>query len=106
MKKIIKLVIITLSILLTSCTTISANDDITFYFETNGGSQLSALHYQGDINEVMMPVTMRDGFEFVGWYTDEELTHPLDLTILHGVDEITVYAKWHELIVDPNKITT
>lgn len=106
MSRIFGFILIVLATLLSSCSTMSSSDDITFYFETNGGSQLETLHYLGDLNEMILPVTMRDGFEFVGWYTDKNLTYPLDLTILNGVDSITIYAKWNELIIDPNKITT
>ncbi len=39
------------------------------------------------------PLPEKEGSEFVGWYTDPELTEPFDLfTCLN--EDITVYAKW------------
>lgn len=94
-----------LVLFLSSCS-ITQPEEITIHFETNGGKQIETMVFIGEIEALTLPTTMRDGFEFVGWYTDKALTNLVDIMLLNGVKEITLYAKWHELITDPDKIYT
>lgn len=106
MKKIVIVLCVFLSFLLCSCEPLPTTLDITIHFETNGGNLLPDIHYEGEIDDLVLPTTLRDGFEFDGWYTDRRLTKSLDYLSLDGVAEITLYAKWDEFAVDPIKLIT
>lgn len=68
---------------------------VTLSFESNGGSIVSELTQDSDIDFVRPVNPIRDGFIFRGWYFDENLTvatvFPLALR-----ENIVVYAKWSE----------
>lgn len=106
MKKIYVALMILLTLFLSSCSLLTPTEEITIHFETNGGKQIENVYFNGDLENLILPTSLRDGFEFVGWYTDRNLTNPVDIMLLNGVGEITLYAKWHELITDPDKIYT
>ena len=71
---------------------------ITYYdvvFETNGANQIekqSVRKYE-KAKEPAKPI--KDGYTFVGWFTDEELTEAYDFDT-EVVKHITLYAKWTE----------
>ena len=73
-------------------------------FETNGGTPIdsqTALVGEPFI-EPAAPVkasTDKYNFVFAGWYIDEELTEPYDFNT-PASDDITIYAKYDENIVD------
>ena len=89
-------------------------EDITLYakwaaisnivtFETNGGSKIEYVSVNtGDaLEEIAAPV--RKGYDFLGWYVDEELTIKYDFS--KAVEEsFTLYAKWdaHKYVVSFN----
>ena len=65
----------------------------TVTFETNGGSSIDPIPVKkhqalGDI-----PKTVKENDEFLGWYTDQGLTHKY-VESLQIVKDITLYAKW------------
>ena len=37
-----------------------------------------------------------DGYQFVGWYADAELTQPIDSIDSDTTDPVTIYAKWEQ----------
>jgi basic membrane protein A len=61
-------------------------------FETNGGTDIEdiTLVYDSTITEVN---TEKEGYEFLGWYMDESLNEPLNLSQMPGRN-LTLYAKW------------
>ncbi len=62
----------------------------TVTFETNGGEAVSPIDtYTG---EITLPTPVKNGFPFLGWFTDSELTNKFDGKNI--TSDITVYAKW------------
>ena len=69
-------------------------------FETNGGTALEPITvWKYDRlcdHNTSGYVTEKDGFEFSGWYLNEELTIPFTATDLI-TDNLTLYAGWEQL---------
>lgn len=74
-------------------------DKFTIEFDSNGGSEIDSV--TGDIGtEITEPLDpTKDGYDFDGWYTDENLTQSYDFTKMPNEDA-TVYAKWEPKIYD------
>jgi len=72
----------------------------TVMFETNGGNSLSkqTVNKNATIKEPDLP--QKDGYNFGGWFIDEELTTRFDFQT-KVTKNITLYAKWE--IVDETK---
>lgn len=66
----------------------------TITFNTNGGSEVAKAERQTKIPKDL-PVPVKEGYDFAGWYTDEALTERVwaGSTV---VKDITLYAKWTE----------
>lgn len=63
------------------------------FFETNGGSAISA--YQMNAGETLSSVpftTTKDGYNFAGWYVDPDLQVPLSTISIDK--DTTLYASW------------
>ena len=83
------------------------DEDITLYakfvrnsyvisFDSADGSMVDdETVYQGNIPRPTDPV--KEGYTFKGWYLDEQLTQLFDFTNLPDHD-ITLYAKWEEIV--------
>lgn len=71
------------------------DDDPIYYsitFEANGGSEVDQQILEDD--EVTVEVTTtKDGWNFEGWYEDEEFNIPFEFGKVL-TEDITVYAKW------------
>ena len=68
-------------------------------FETNGGSLLSpiqGLEQDTQINEPQHPI--KEGYAFVGWFTDELFLNPWLFSTDRVTSDLTLYAKWEEEI--------
>lgn len=71
-----------------------APETILVDFVTNGGDSLDPVGYApGDAGD-SLPVPVRDGYEFLGWYWDPEFRDFVDDGLLPFAEELTVYAKW------------
>ncbi len=73
------------------------------HFETNGGSEVQDIE-QTAFNTVAAQPTdpVRDGYDFIGWFTDEDCTQAFDWS--QGLKtDITLYAGWESngQTVDP-----
>ena len=64
-------------------------------FDTNGGSAVVAQSVESGQKATKPEAPTRDGFDFVGWYTDSALTTPFDFNTAITKDT-TIYAKWSE----------
>lgn len=98
MKKITKLFLALCMIslvILTACT----NDVTKSYkviFETNGGSKINTIAVKEN-SELKLPTDpSKTGYEFVGWYLDEELEEELPTPYV-VTKNVTIYAKWEQV---------
>ncbi|MGN1127870.1 MAG: S-layer homology domain-containing protein [Candidatus Flemingiibacterium sp.] len=67
----------------------------TLNFETNGGSDISALiKSYGTTVDLTAYTPTRSGYSFTGWYADEALTEKI--TNVKLTDNTTIYAGWQE----------
>ena len=67
--------------------------DHTIVFETNGGSPIKNAQVLND-EKLPKPVDpTKDGFNFVAWFTDKNLTKKYDFNT-KVIDGFTLYAKW------------
>ena len=74
----------------------------TVTFVTNGGSAVSPMT-TSVVNE--SPVTTQEGYKFLGWYTDNgTFKNKVEFPYAPKSD-ITLYAKWEEIIVEPTEFT-
>ena len=75
----------------------NSNLGYTIKYNTNGGSAIADAVKQTHIPSTF-PTTTKAGYDFIGWYTDENLTQPVsrELSIF---EDITLYAKWSKLSV-------
>ncbi|MDR0946219.1 MAG: InlB B-repeat-containing protein [Ruminococcus sp.] len=64
-------------------------------FESNGGDEVDPIFIlDGDYSEDDLPEPIRAGYEFAGWFTDDD-TFEEEVTELSDIDETTtLYAKW------------
>ncbi len=70
--------------------------DFTVSFNTNGGSAVQSVTVTNG-NTVSAPDNpTREGYEFAGWYADEEFAKPFGFGITLITDDTVIYAKWTE----------
>ena len=65
----------------------------TLSFEENGGAAVNDLIRVVGSAIGKLPTPVREGYTFVGWYADAELTTPFSQKLMPGADT-TLYAKW------------
>ena len=74
-------------------------------FDTNGGDAMSTIVKQANTAiDLDKYVPTRDGYKFVGWYADEDLTKPIDEITL--TQSTTIYAKWEKIEEEEQEETT
>ena len=65
-------------------------------FDTNGGSDINTLtEWEYSTIDLDEYVPEKEGYKFVGWYADEDLTKEIDEVYL--TQDTTVYAKWEKI---------
>lgn len=65
-------------------------------FDTNGGSKIDAVtEWEYSTIDLDDYVPEKEGYKFVGWYADEDLTKKIDEVYL--TQDTTVYAKWEKI---------
>lgn len=71
-------------------------DDYTLHYVTNGGKHLSSetksSAWTKDYED--LPIPVRDGYTFEGWYWDLRLTEPVTGDVKVDKTTVTLYAKW------------
>ena len=72
----------------------------TVTFETKGGNVVNSqeIFIEKMVAEPTAPI--KDGYAFKGWYTDAECTDAYDFETA-VTDDMTLYAKWEEVQVQP-----
>ena len=65
-------------------------------FDTNGGSKIDTVtEWEYSTIDLDEYVPEKEGYKFVGWYADEDLTKEIDEVYL--TEDTTVYAKWEKI---------
>ncbi|MFR7987770.1 MAG: S-layer homology domain-containing protein [Anaerotignum lactatifermentans] len=65
-------------------------------FDTNGGSDINTVtEWEYSTIDLDEYVPEKEGYKFVGWYADEDLTKKIDKVYL--TQDTTVYAKWEKI---------
>ncbi len=65
-------------------------------FDTNGGSKINTVtEWEYSTIDLDEYVPEKEGYKFVGWYADEDLTKKIDEVYL--TQDTTVYAKWEKI---------
>jgi len=71
----------------------------TVRFDSNGGSAVASKTVKKDGVLAMPTAPTKEGYKFVGWYTDAALTIPYDFAT-EVTKGFTLYAKWEEVKED------
>lgn len=71
----------------------------TITFNTNGGSNIPPTEIEKGQKLTKPADPIREGYKFIGWYSDEGLTEEFDFNT-EITENITLYAKWEE---EPNE---
>ncbi len=68
-------------------------------FETNGGNEINTtLTTLGMKIDLSKYVTEREGYTFIGWFADEELTEAVTEIKAGSVSKL--YAGWEEIVIE------
>ena len=65
----------------------------TITFDTNGGNEIASVKANYD-TEIEVADPVRKGYEFQGWYVDEEYEKEFEGKV--PGEDLTIYAKWQE----------
>lgn len=57
--------------------------------------------YRASDGAITLQAPTREGYEFLGWFSDAEMTVPCDTIAADSIGEVTFWAKWHAL---PNTV--
>ena len=76
----------------------------TLHYETNGGNEIASESKNGTWAKLFntLPTPKRNGYDFVGWYFDRDLTRPVTDSFSVDLVDVTIYAKWTKIITDPD----
>lgn len=80
---------------LVGCTTMS----YTVKFVTNGGTELKDVLVEEGRTLTKPEDPTKEGFDFKGWYTDEELNEKFDFDT-QIIKDLTLYASWEEKVIN------
>ena len=71
--------------------------EYTITFDSNGGSAVSDTKVELNQYITKPADPIKEGFKFVGWYSDKELTKAWDFEKTVVMYDLTLYAKWEEI---------
>ncbi len=76
----------------------SGRDHCLVRFESNGGTKVDGktVAKNGKISQPKEPI--KEGYKFMGWYTDEKLTQTYDFSSV-VIRDMTLYAMWQDIEV-------
>ncbi len=72
------------------------NNGFTVKFDTVGGTHVETQKLMYDDIVIVENVPTREGYEFAGWYRDENYTIPWNIESDKVSESMTLYAKWVE----------
>ena len=78
----------------------TGDDTFRVTFNSNGGSEISTVTLIAD-EKYELAIPEKEGFDFAGWYKDEALTQQVSARDFSDDEDITLYAKWTEVIPEP-----
>lgn len=95
MKKIIGTVFALIIMILLSCCDNNPPEGQSFIvqFETNGGSPIDSVSVKEGNRISIPPQPQKDGYLFVGWYSDQESTNLFDFNETINSD-LVLYCRW------------
>ncbi|MGI6211122.1 MAG: InlB B-repeat-containing protein [Anaerovoracaceae bacterium] len=67
---------------------------VSVSFDSNGGSAVATQSIKKGSKADKPADPTRDGYYFMGWYSDSELTTPFDFNSTSIENDTTLYAKW------------
>ncbi|MEF2245311.1 InlB B-repeat-containing protein [Paenibacillus sp. IITD108] len=70
----------------------------TVSFETTGGSEITDQRVAFEESAVLPANPKKSGYNFAGWFKDEDLTLAWDFTTNVVIADMTLYAKWSKII--------
>ena len=73
-----------------------SREGFTASFDTGGGQVITEQHLRYGEKVKEPPTPIRDGYVFDGWYADSARTQKFDFEHQQLIDDITLYAAWHE----------
>jgi uncharacterized repeat protein (TIGR02543 family) len=68
---------------------------LSITFMTNGGSKISRLKIRAYEDISVLPIPLKEHFQFDGWYLDESLSKKMNIGRMPRKD-LKLYAKWIE----------
>ncbi len=73
-------------------------------YDTNGGEAIGSesRSYSWTKQYEDLPVPVRDGYTFAGWYLDSGLTDPVEDDVKVNRSTVTIYAAWSKDKTDPD----
>ena len=69
-------------------------DTFTVSFESNGGSGVDHQKVSYNAPIILPSNPLREGYDFDGWYENEDLTEQWDFSADKVIEDITLYADW------------
>ena len=78
----------------------AATAEYTVTFDSDGGSSVDSQTVKSGQKAICPDDPEKEGYEFGGWYTDEELTEEYDFDAVVR-KSVTLYAKWTEVAEEP-----
>lgn len=70
-------------------------------FDVNGGDPIGDMDFTKTTDTFDLPVPIRNGYEFMGWYGNADLTGDRIIQIAKGTErDVTVYAKWRLVLIN------
>lgn len=98
MKKM-KKILLTAGLLLSTATVglfgACGDKTVEYTFNTNGGNTIESVELEPG-SSYTLPVPVREGYEFLGWYTTADFAGTPVTSVQADADQ-TYYAKWEEL---------
>lgn len=82
--------------LLSACT---SDNSFTISFEANGGNEIEEIDIENIDPSFELPIPVKIGYTFGGWYVDEGLTIPFTSSTISSTS-LTVYAKWNDIVFE------
>ena len=84
----------------------SSQTEYTITFDSCGGSEVKSRTASNGTSISAPENPKKEGFDFIGWFTDKELTQMYDFSLKVSAD-ITLYAAWREAknVSEPEKFS-